>query len=313
VSRAILTETCAFGPDSPVKSKLPGCSSLRNPTEKRSLPRLSRPSLAKLAAAGVVGARNLLWGGSLASLAMLHKPTKMLEHASESLFLYKVINNRRGLRQSFVFDVLPCDTAYNLQICNFQCEGGWMRATGSYSTDLISLCQLCHCVSPAKVFEIGTLRGYTSLHMAMNTQPNCKIVTLDLPATGGVKEVPKLRTTMMDDIHCSFDVDEYYFSGTTYEPRITTLFGDSATFDFTPYLGTVDLFLIDGAHSYDYVRSDSENALKCVRPGGVIVWHDFGRVGLNGVSRYLLELSKRLTIYCVPGGSLAFAPVENTA
>lgn len=311
VSRATLKANCTPSMDTCAESKLTGDSSSRNRIEKRSsLSKFSRSAFAKLVAAGLIGTRNLVWGGSLASLAMFRKPTKMLEHATESLFLYKVISDRRGLRQRFVFDVLPCDSVYNLQICNFHCEGGWMRATGSYSTDLISLCQLCHSISPRTIFEIGTLRGYTSLHVAMNTLPECKIFTLDLPANGGAKQVPKLRTTMMDDIHCGFDVDKYYFSGTPYESRITTLFGDSASFDFSAYHRSIDLFFIDGAHSYEYVRNDSENALRCVREGGVIVWHDFGRVGLNGVSRYLLELSERLTIYSVPGGSLAFAPVK---
>jgi hypothetical protein len=32
----------------------------------------------------------------------------------------------------------------------------------------------------------------------------------------------------------------------------------------------------------------------------------FGRAGLNQVSKYVLELSRKLTIDSVPGGSLAF-------
>jgi predicted O-methyltransferase YrrM len=113
----------------------------------------------------------------------------------------------------------------------------------------------------------------------------------------------------MDDVHCQMPVTEYYFAGTPQEKKIRLLFGDSAEFDFSPYQQNIDLFFIDGAHSYDYVRSDSERALRCVYPGGVIAWHDFGRVGLNEVSRYILELSQSLQIYSVPGGSLAFAVV----
>jgi predicted O-methyltransferase YrrM len=265
-------------------------------------------NISKTLSAAYVAARNVLLGGSVASLSMLHRPRSILEHATESLFLYKSIADKRGLPQKFVFEVLNCSPVSDLKIANFQSEEAWMRPTGSYSTDLISLCLLCQCLRPKTIFEIGTLRGYTAWHMAMNTEAECQIFTLDLPiGNDRTKFVSKLPTTLMDDIHCQMDVKEYYFSGVANARKIQTLFGDSATFDFSPYLGKVDFFFIDGAHSYEYVRSDSENALKCVRPGGVIAWHDFGRAGLNGVSRCLLELSRKMQIYSVPGGSLAFA------
>jgi hypothetical protein len=70
---------------------------------------------------------------------------------------------------------------------------------------------------------------------------------------------------------------------------------------------------VDGAHSYEYVTSDTRNALACVRAGGVIAWHDFGRSGVNGVTRALRELTETgRQIYAVPGGSLAFMPVAAT-
>ncbi len=278
-------------------------------------------SASKWVSAACVSARNLALGGSVASLSLLGEPRKLFEYATESLFLYKSLSGKRGVAEKFVFEVLPGDRQYELAIANFQCEEGWMRRTGSYSTDLISLCQLCHVLNPRTIFEIGTLRGYTALHLAMNSSPDCRIFTLDLPKNELLKNEPpegkvpkaqakanlRLRTTLMDDLHSQMEVGEYYFRGTPHADRIQLLFGDSAVFDFSPHHGKVDLFFIDGAHSYDYVRSDTENALRCVRPGGVIAWHDFGRMGLNQVSKYIVELSRKLPIYSVPGGSLAFA------
>jgi hypothetical protein len=99
----------------------------------------------------------------------------------------------------------------------------------------------------------------------------------------------------------------YAFSGRDVASKIHLLHGDSATFDFSPWHRRVDLFFIDGAHSYEYVRSDSERAFACVRPGGAVAWHDFGRSGVNGVGRCLRELrAKGLEILAVPGGSLAY-------
>lgn len=263
-------------------------------------------SASKWVSAACVSARNLAWGGSVASLSLLGKPRTLLEYTTESLFLFKSLSGRRGIPDKFVFEVLPGEKQYPLSIANFQSEEGWMRRTGSYSTDLISLCQLCHALHPKTIFEIGTLRGYTALHLAMNSDPDCRIFTLDLPP-GNTKPKVRLRTTLMDDLHCQMEVRDYYFGGTPHANRIQLLFGDSAAFDFSPYHREIDLFFIDGAHSYDYVRSDTKNALQCVRPGGVIAWHDFGRMGLNEVSKYILELSRSLAIYSVPGGSLAFA------
>ena len=58
---------------------------------------------------------------------------------------------------------------------------------------------------------------------------------------------------------------------------------DSAKFDPTPYESKMDLVFVDGAHSADYVRNDSEKGWRMLRPGGVLVWHDFvKRSVLNG-------------------------------
>jgi hypothetical protein len=35
--------------------------------------------------------------------------------------------------------------------------------------------------------------------------------------------------------------------------------------------------LIDGTHLYESVKSDTGNALKLLKPGGVIVWDDYGQ------------------------------------
>ena len=57
------------------------------------------------------------------------------------------------------------------------------------------------------------------------------------------------------------------FRSTEHEPRITQHLGDSATFDYKPFAGAIDLVFVDGAHTYDYVRADSKNALSTIAPG----------------------------------------------
>lgn len=73
--------------------------------------------------------------------------------------------------------------------------------------------------------------------------------------------------------------------------KIEQLFGNSLTFDFSPYYGRMDLVFVDGAHHYDAVISDTTQALQMLAPGGVVLWHDFANYGdYNDVTRAILKL-----------------------
>jgi hypothetical protein len=52
------------------------------------------------------------------------------------------------------------------------------------------------------------------------------------------------------------------------------------------------------------------HALVCCHPGSVIAWHDFGRMGVNGVTRWLVEFARTRPVYAIPGGSLAFTVIQ---
>jgi hypothetical protein len=80
------------------------------------------PSVSKWVCAACVSARNLAFGGSVASLSLLGKPRTLFEHATESLFLYQSLSGKRGIPEKFVFEVLPGNRQYELAIANFQCE-----------------------------------------------------------------------------------------------------------------------------------------------------------------------------------------------
>jgi|TARA_B100000315_G_C14474545_1_gene539976 hypothetical protein len=61
-----------------------------------------------------------------------------------------------------------------------------------------------------------------------------------------------------------------------YNSKIKRLFGDSATFDFTPYYNAFDVVFIDSSHRYENVLIDSENALKLLKNRkGIIIWDDY--------------------------------------
>src|SRR5207248_10166359 len=113
----------------------------------------------------------------------------------------------------------------------------------------------------------------TTLHLALNTAPDAAIYTLDLASDSNTS----LPVSATDRRVMEQRSNSCLFSLRPEARKIHRLYGDSAKFDFSPYAGTIDLFFIDGSHSYEYVKSDTLNALKCCRKGGAIVWHDYGR------------------------------------
>ena len=88
--------------------------------------------------------------------------------------------------------------------------------------------------------------------------------------------------------------------------RVVQLHGDSATFDWSPHVGRAGLVFVDGSHAYDYARKDSETAMRLVKPGGIVLWHDYGV--WPGVTQALeeLEAARRLGLVNIRGSSLVF-------
>jgi hypothetical protein len=147
--------------------------------------------------------------------------------------------------------------------------------------------------NPGKIFEIGTFNGRTTLNLALNSRPDAEIYTLDLPSG------------QIDTTAYSLDVSEKPFvckeeSGSIYKNstlgqkyKIHQLYGDSGSFDFGPYLNSMNFVFVDGSHQYEYAKNDSDIALKLLENGkGVIVWHDYNP-GWPGVAIALNELYKK--------------------
>ena len=114
--------------------------------------------------------------------------------------------------------------------------------------------------------------------------PATRIYTLDLPRSGLNKAALALEEG--DRKYISKERSGTRFAGSELACKITQLFGDSAAFDYSKYEGKQDFVFVDGAHSYEYVISDSHIALKLLKPGGgTVVWHDYA--GWPGVTRAL--------------------------
>lgn len=117
---------------------------------------------------------------------------------------------------------------------------------------------------PQNIFEIGTFDGSTSLLLA-RTVPIAHVYSLNLAAedikSKGGREAQSRATES--------------FRSAPEGNRITQLFGDSRVFDFGPYYDRMDLVIVDGGHKSDCVIPDTENALRMVAPGGMVVWDDY--------------------------------------
>lgn len=159
-----------------------------------------------------------------------------------------------------------------------------------------------------RIFEIGTFRGVTALTLAVNAPAGATVWTLDLPLTLEAGEIANqyYSSNSASGFHrmaksgARREVGAAFrnYSGAS---RIVQLFGDVAAFDFSPYT-PVDFFFVDGCHAYPEAKRDTLVALQVLKPGGLIVWHDFTWPSVEKAAR---EATSGL-ITTVNGTSLAF-------
>jgi hypothetical protein len=251
------------------------------------------------------GARNFALGANLGSLRFGANLTDAYRYWNACLFLRDSMKGR-GLPATSVKDAFS-EFSSNQEVCFPASNATWSWADPSYLADLVHLSFLCKAIRPRTIFEIGTSTGYSSLFLAANSPQGARVWTLDLPSQGNFAAERPL-TWMDKKIVAECHRREPCFVKQGAEYQIQKLQGDSATFDFSPYWKKIDLFFVDGAHTYDYVKSDSIHALRCCHRGSVIAWHDYGRAGLSrDVTVWLNELGKLMPVHSTPGSSVAFA------
>ena len=116
--------------------------------------------------------------------------------------------------------------------------------------ELASLAYIMRVLRPQLIFEIGTFVGRTTRLLALNAPPTTQILTLDLHPEEVKHKIGEA------------------FHGTPESEHITQLHGNSQTFNFSPWYNKCDFVWVDACHDYEYVVSDSQNALKLCRTGG---------------------------------------------
>ncbi|HVE48860.1 MAG TPA: class I SAM-dependent methyltransferase [Casimicrobiaceae bacterium] len=125
-------------------------------------------------------------------------------------------------------------------------------------------------VKPQRIFEIGTYLGVTS-DFLLALLPSCEVVSIAYVN-------PRFRYIGRRYNNSELPRNEI---GSAVAPerqkRFTQLYGDSHQLDAKALVaahGLFDLVLIDGDHSRDGVRTDTELAHAVLGPDGAICWHD---------------------------------------
>lgn|SRR5262245_33382629 len=149
--------------------------------------------------------------------------------------------------------------------------------------ELAVLAGICRWLKPKRVFEIGTFNGRTTVNLAANSPEDAIVHTLDIP-----HDHPVFAQVSGEERFQLGANNGTLYRNSAFAKKVEQLWSDSAEFDETPFAGKIDLAFVDGSHSYEYVKNDTEKTLRMMTPDGVIVWHDY-YPQYPDVGRYLEE------------------------
>lgn len=140
------------------------------------------------------------------------------------------------------------------------------------SDQLMALLAILVAESPNEVLEIGTFMGHTTRQMAENL-PQAIVHSVDLPEDFSEEEDSETNIPK-DDFHLiRRRIVGREFKGLACEKQIKQHFADTAKWDFSK-AGRSTFFFIDGSHTYEYCKNDSEKCLALCEGRGVFLWHD---------------------------------------
>ena len=156
------------------------------------------------------------------------------------------------------------------------------------------------------VFEFGTFRGRTTMNIALNLPKEGIVYSLDLPSRVG-RGVPmsefeslymikpaNIRRELLQNIS-----DELL-------NKIVLLHGNSMRVNLKKFYGTMDVVFVDGGHTLGVVTSDTLNAMKMVRPGGIIIWDDYAGGHCPDVTTFIDSFGLENKLYFDPEVNLVF-------
>jgi hypothetical protein len=193
-------------------------------------------------------------------LRLLRKPAPYLRlllgdgESSRKSYVSRKYNLRHGLPDIDLLELFP-DFAETVEPYSFL-EGGCLPI------DLAVLKALARRFKHCTYLEIGTWRGESAANVA-SVAEHC--ISLSLSEA-------EMRAFGLND---AFIETHLFFSKNL--KNVLHIGHNSHTYDFSELKGTCDLVFVDGDHSYEGVKLDTENVFKLLRDErSVIVWHDYG-------------------------------------
>lgn len=148
-----------------------------------------------------------------------------------------------------------CDEVPQIPVTTFFLDGGSML------TDLRLLMGLASRKDVNSYFEIGTWRGESVFNVGKILE-DCTTMNLSK------KDIVSLGLDAgYADQHCVLSRKN---------PAIKHIEANTKTFDFSKLGRTFDLIFIDGDHSYEMVKNDTQKVFaSLVHEKSIVVWHDY--------------------------------------
>jgi len=145
--------------------------------------------------------------------------------------------------------------------------------------DLETLIALIRSVWPRHVIEFGVNVGRTAKAIMANVPGIERYTGIDVP----LSYVPLLALQLDNAV---LNPGEMVLD----DPRFKLIVSTRGSLDLSPDdLEPCDAVFIDGDHGRAAVEHDSMLARALVRPGGIIIWHDFHPLGTVDVASVLSE------------------------
>ncbi len=177
---------------------------------------------------------------------------------------------------------------YNLSM-PFQIESGPMPFE-----DQQAMLKILSFLDPNYVFEFGTNWGVTTAIFAQNTSPSCKIYTLDICREMFDEETIKKDREL--NMVLSKENVGWAYKQLQEASKVKQIFQDSLKLNWkeADYPDFFDIIFVDACHKYNYVKSDTENSIKKLKTGGILLWHDYypDVSAWTDVFRYINDFAK---------------------
>lgn len=143
-----------------------------------------------------------------------------------------------------------------------RCKQLTFQEGGSGVLDYAFLKKLAELFKCKEYLEIGTHIG-ESINIMSECCERLYSITAPLEASFSSRGVSKY-----------YDIPDFS-DRLTYSDKIVQFYIDSKQFDFSLIGDKIDLYFIDGDHSYEGVYQDTKNIFQVKKDDAIVVWHDF--------------------------------------